>query len=325
MIVSLMTKHEQKIIERVAAIENGTFDEDSLKLLLIEIREHLKGTTILKEMCHFVAHSKRDTGICHRSVDVKYIKWKLLEDNLPALQRLMTEENRDKPESFFTDAWLGYINPLKIDKTIFELLILGGIDEVGDELLLEHYKLNKRQVKQFAVESYSLIDGYYVYNRISDIRRFVQLDDLLKFIRGTITGTPAIVHTDIINDFYKGIVNLTKKLHYKCDLQKIKSKKKDLVVAFLSLLHDSSFQLYDGNSARGFLSMHPDKDGPTLCLMSNTGGRLFIPLITTDIKAEDYIEFADGEMEQWIQQELPWNICKRDATGKLRLTKPIPM
>ncbi len=65
-----MQKKELKIKQRIIEIENGTFDEDGVKLLLIEIREKLKGETFLKEICHFVAHSDRDKGICHKKVDI---------------------------------------------------------------------------------------------------------------------------------------------------------------------------------------------------------------------------------------------------------------
>ena len=37
-----MHKKQQKIKDRIRQIENGVFDEDDVKLLLIEIREKLK-------------------------------------------------------------------------------------------------------------------------------------------------------------------------------------------------------------------------------------------------------------------------------------------
>lgn len=45
-----MLKKEQKIKERILHIENGLFEEEDVKLLLIEIREKLKEETFLKEI-----------------------------------------------------------------------------------------------------------------------------------------------------------------------------------------------------------------------------------------------------------------------------------
>ena len=139
-----MLKKEQKIKQRITAIEMGSFDEDDVKLLLIEIREKLKGETFLREICDFVAHSDRNKGICHKKVDVRYAKLKLVEENT---KRTLTpdfiEKNKDKSERFFTDAMLNYIQAAKIEKELFELLILSGIDDIENELFLQYYKLNK--------------------------------------------------------------------------------------------------------------------------------------------------------------------------------------
>ncbi len=86
----LMQKKEQKIKERILHIENGLFDEDDIKLLLIEIREKLKDETFLKEICHFVAHSERNSGICHKKVDVRYAKLKFIKDNPLAAARILS-------------------------------------------------------------------------------------------------------------------------------------------------------------------------------------------------------------------------------------------
>ncbi|MCG8409961.1 MAG: hypothetical protein MI739_01615 [Bacteroidales bacterium] len=106
-----MQKKDIKIIQRIKKIENGTFDEDDVKLLLIEIREKLKGETFLREVCHFVAHSDRDKGICHKKVDVRYAKFKFVyEHTKKVLTKEFVEQNKDKPERFFTDAMLSYWN-----------------------------------------------------------------------------------------------------------------------------------------------------------------------------------------------------------------------
>jgi len=88
-----MQKIDSKIIQRISKIESGTFDEDDVKLLLIEIREKLKGETFLKEICHFVAHSDRDKGICHKKVDVRYAKFKFVDEHT---KKVLTTEFLEK-------------------------------------------------------------------------------------------------------------------------------------------------------------------------------------------------------------------------------------
>src|SRR5690606_24162344 len=102
----------------------------------------------LAEICHFVAHSERDKGICHKKIDVRYAKLKLIEENTKAkLTQEFIRENKDKPESFFSDAMLDFIKTEKIEKSLFELIIIGGIDDLENEMYNKFYKTNKKQVK----------------------------------------------------------------------------------------------------------------------------------------------------------------------------------
>lgn len=284
-----MKKQDLKIIERICEIEKGLFDEDDIKLLLIEIREKLKDETFLKEICHFIAHSDRDKGICHKKVDVRYAKLKFVDENT---RKILTpdfiEKNRNKPERFFTDAMLNYIDSDKIEKTQFELLILSGIDDLENAHFLKYYKLNKKQIKRIISNAYRLIDGYYVIKDTLKQAEYLFIDDILKFIRGTVSGKPAFTENEIINDFIHGLKRLCSEIKYEADFNKIKENKDDLIVCIISLLHDSTFRLFDGTIGTGFISLHPEENGQEICLMSTTG-KYILALITTGIKARKYM------------------------------------
>lgn len=316
-----MQKIEQKIKQRITSIEMGSFDEDDVKLLLIEIREKLKGESFLREICDFVAHSERNKGICHKKVDVRYAKLKLAEENT---KKILTsdfiEKNKDKPESFFTDAILNYVQVEKIEKGLFELLILSGIDDIENELFLKYYKLNKHQIKRLVAKSFKLVNGFYSPKTTLTQSEFLIIDDLLKFIRGIIPGKPAFTEKEIIGDFILGLKKLSIELKYKPDFNKIKENQSDLIVCIISLLHDSTFKLFDGSTGTGFISLHPQDNEPNICLMSYTGNFSF-PLISTEIKANKYIDCKIDELREYEFKKIPWNNCIRNKKNKLILMK----
>lgn len=316
-----MQKKEIKIIQRIKKIELGTFDEDDVKLLLIEIREKLRGETFLREVCHFIAHSDRDKGICHKKVDVRYAKYKFVREHTQkVLTKEFIEENKNRPERFFTDTMLSYIDSKKIEKDKFELLIISGIDDLENEMFQKYYKLSKKQVKKLITKAYRLSNGFYIPKTTITSKEFQSIDDILKFIRGTITGRPAFTEKDIINDFLKGLKRLTLKMDYKVDFDLIKKNKSDLIVCVISLLHHSTFKLFDGEIGKGFISLHPDEDEPKICLMSNSNG-FTLPLITTEIKANNYLDFEIDKIREYEFNELPWCNSHRDENNNLKLIK----
>jgi hypothetical protein len=316
-----MQKTQQKIIERIKLIEDDLFDEDTIKLLLIEIREFLKHETFLKEICHFVAHPERDSGICHKKIDSRYAKLKFIEENTKkVLTPEFIETNKDKPESFFMDAILGYIKTDKIDEQIFKLLIIGGIEDIDNNLFLKHYNLNKKRVKDLISKSYFLHNKeYQIQPSLSDME-WRRMDSLLKFIRGTITGKPAFSQEEIFNDFIRALKKLGSDIGYICDTKKIKVQEKNIIVCILAILHDSKFKLFDNTFGSGVLSVHPKDSNEVLCLMSNSG-KTTIPLIMTKIKGLDFIATTIDQLRKYEFEELPWNRCVRDKNGALILAK----
>ena len=64
-------KDKQSIIKRLSEVEAATFDQDTIKLLLIELRDHIRRDSIIKDIAHFAAHSERDRGfMCEQ---IKYV------------------------------------------------------------------------------------------------------------------------------------------------------------------------------------------------------------------------------------------------------------
>ena len=254
-----MKKTDINIVRRIKAIENSTFTEDDIKLLLIEIRERLKKNRFLTEICHFVAHSERDKGICHKKIDVRYAKLKFIEENTKAkLTQEFIIKNKDKPERFFTDTMLDFIKTEKIEKSLFELIIIGGIDDLGNEMYNKYYKTNKKRVKSLIVNAYELVNGHYLIKESIDRKEFLYIDDLLKFIRGTVTGKPAFYSHDIKSDFIRAIKKMSVELNHILNIKEFNKNIDDVILTIITLLQDAEFKLFDGEIGRSFMVLHPN-------------------------------------------------------------------
>ena len=89
-------KHIIKLYNRILSLNKLEFSEDDVKLFLIEIREELSTEKFLREICDFVAHPKRNRGICHSRVDSRYAKMKFNKEGAKNIEPLI-RENPDKP------------------------------------------------------------------------------------------------------------------------------------------------------------------------------------------------------------------------------------
>ena len=316
-----MKKTDINIVRRIKTIENSTFTEDDIKLLLIEIRERLKKNRFLTEICHFVAHSERDKGICHKKIDVRYAKLKLLEENTQAkLTKEFIRENKDKPERFFTDKMLDFIKTEKIEKSLFELVILGGIDDLENTMYSKYYKTNKKRVKVLVTNAYKLVNGYYLIKENIDRKEFLYIDDLLKFIRGTVTGKPAFYSHDIKNDFIRAIKKLSIELNHDLNIKGLNKNIDDVILTIITLLQDAQFTLFDGKIGRSFMVLHPNENGSEIYLMGETG-KFSMPLIGTNLKAKKYLDENNIERENRNLSEIPWTNIYRKENGKIELIK----
>ena len=75
-------KVKQGITKCLTNIEGGTFDEDTIRTLLILSREHLNNNSLIKEIAHFIAHIDRTQGIFHRKINSRYAKFKLTKEQV---------------------------------------------------------------------------------------------------------------------------------------------------------------------------------------------------------------------------------------------------
>lgn len=315
------TKHIKKLNSRISSLNQKDFTEDEIELLLINIREYLSKEKFLREICDFVAHPKRNRGICHKRVDSRYAKMKFIKEGYQKIDmNNLVKEHKDKPWSFFSDKVLDYIQVEKIDKQKFELIILEGIEEIDEELFLKYYKLTKEQVRNIVKKAYKKENGIYHLNPKLNKGLKNNIDDLLKFIRGTITGKPAFEQAEIESEFTQAINRIQVK-HSFSKLTFDKGILGEIVLCILCILHNVVFDLFDGSQGISYLSIEKNRENPelsTLNLMAKTNNFSF-PIISTELKVVDFVENSNDVLESGELNELT-NI-KRTEKGEIKLTK----
>ncbi|MCS4162945.1 hypothetical protein M2419_000008 [Sphingobacterium sp. BIGb0116] len=69
---TISVKVKQAIESCLLKIKERTFDEDTIRTLLISTREYIKIDSIIRELAHFIAHPTRNQGIFHSKVNSRY-------------------------------------------------------------------------------------------------------------------------------------------------------------------------------------------------------------------------------------------------------------
>jgi hypothetical protein len=319
-------KRKIYLVESLRKLENNTFDENDIRLLLIEIRDLLKKESFLREVCNFIAHPERDKGICHARINSRHAKMKFYKESSQKLKDAgVFEQNLDKPWEFFSEQLLAYIETPRIEKQLFEILIKEGIEEIPEELFLEYYKLPKAKLKEFVLKAYNIKNGFYILSPIIKGKSYLFIDDLLKFIRGTITGTSAFNQTDIENDFKQGIKRIIINEKIEIDFKRIENSLESIVVCIISILHEADFTLFDKSIAKSYVTVGREtskKDDQILYLsLYAETDNLSFPVISTSILATKYIKATNEEIGEFELKPMPWIIANRNNENILELRK----
>lgn len=319
-------KRSAYLFETLKRIENDTFDERDIKLLLIEIRDLLKNESFLREVADFIAHPERERGLCHVTINSRYAKMKF---NNEGTQRLLDDgtfaKNSDKPFSFFSNQILDYIQTERIKRDLFDIIIREGLEEIPDDLFLQHYKINKDKVRAIVTSSYVKSNGYYQVKPKIKGNDFLLLDNLLKFIRGTITGISAFNEKDLKLDLLSGITRIIETLQIEIGIDEIVSQFDNIIVCIISILHESTFRMFDGTVATAYMTVSRAdalEENITQYLSLNIQTPNFsFPLISTDILVKKYVSFDDDYIKRYEGIILPWNYIERNEENRLMLVK----
>ena len=309
--------------QRLRLVSENSFIEDDIKLLLIEIRDYLQNESILREVCDFIAHPKRNKGICHSRIDSRYAKQMLAKKRTEELiSEGLFEKNREKPWNFFSDQILDYIQTDRIERKLFETVIIEGINEIDEALFQKYYRLKKDEVKSTISKSYVQNKKEYLLRDGLSKSDYFLIDDLLKFIRGTFTGKSAFDQREIEDDLMNAILRLKSLYSLDIDMMHLKSALPDLIVCILCIIHDTDFILFDNTKAKSYLSVHEHGESGVFNIgLAINADNFIFQIISTSIPALNYIPIGDTNMEEFTLKPLPWCCAKRDDQSKLLLTK----
>lgn len=82
-------KLRNSIIGKFDQVKNDSFDESTIKALLIDIREYIRSEAILRELADFIAHPRRDRGISHKLLNSRYAKLSLVKEQFKRIEEGM--------------------------------------------------------------------------------------------------------------------------------------------------------------------------------------------------------------------------------------------
>ena len=179
-------KVKQSLIKSFTQIQDKSFDEDTIKMLLITSREYIKQNGIVKELAHFIAHPVRNKGMCHRKINNRYAKMKLVEQQIEAKKDDEDFMQRIKTEDQLSDFMLGGISYDKIDAQLFELLYFDGIEDISESHLKKYTGDTKKQALQKIRQYYTKQDGHYYLNELNIVnelkKKIIRSPNLLELL-----------------------------------------------------------------------------------------------------------------------------------------------
>jgi len=283
--MSIKVKHGlTKCLDQIA---DETFDEETIRSLLILSREHLPNDGLIKELAHFIAHTTRDRGMFHKKLNNRYAKFKLVEERVNSVSLEEVKKNV-KTEDELSDFMLGGIAVEQVESKLFKILYEDGLEDFPEDHLLKHTGFNKSEAKAALCNFYVKKDGfhYLITNKTENFLNAIKtlpnqklsaeqehelniqiqkdeykvrqikatINRLQEVIRGAIFFD-SVFETDELYGEFETSFNQLIGAHglgnqYNAS---IIIRKDEILLCIMTLLHDSTFTFYDGNEARVFL------------------------------------------------------------------------
>ena len=281
---------EIKAKEAVQRIEQGNFSEDDIELLLIRLREYSDTKCIFRELAHFIAHPKRDSGLTFLSLYRVYCRMRAYGE----FQYLKKQIDLSKP----------------IEKWFYDF-ILFQLDELESHILKKKYGFNRKQAKQKFKSFFCEEKDVYKCNKTPD----KELVNIINEASGFIKIKPLFSCEEIVNSFFKTFKDLGL-VSYSNNFKKQSDK---LILCVLVLMHKREFHI--GNYVFGTTAVDFPTDGFGKLKNMELRGTLQIPNLTGIVMTliETPIDFENwGEIELLVQKETSikdhsWAVFDQDA------------
>lgn len=322
--MNISIKTKTSINSHLEKIKNDTFQEVDIKLLLIDIRGHIREETLLRELADFIAHPSRTKGIFNKKLNSIYLKFKLIDEQL---KKLDFDKQNIKTERQYSDFILSAISIEKVDKKLFEVLFFDGLDDIDEKLFIKYYSMKKKQIKKLISDNYQLIDKKYY--QLKSKKDFAKIEDILKFIRGTIQAKAVFNQQTFEKEIQKAIGRIINVFELdKSYLPAVKKSSNSILLCIMCLLHDSKFIFHDNHIGTCFLSLYPS-DKKTIsdevsrdsyiALISDDIG-VNMPIFISNIKIGKHIFLDAPEISnRRYMERIPWINAIRNKQNQLML------
>jgi hypothetical protein len=309
-----MTKVNKKlrmtIGAHVRAILEDQYDEDTVKLLLMDIRDFSNGLDNLREICHFVAHPERNQGSIHTKILSRFLRLQYMNE---IMERAMAEKDIyvPEPKEDFGDYVFRTV-PIEhyheFETKYFELILVGGINDFDDSFFVRILRKSKDEVARLVSSNYKKVKGRYKLRSTHDT-------DIIKTIfllETSVQFRPLIIEEEIIKELKILLLRIASDLNLtKSEIELIFTHGNDLFLSILGLLHDISFVWNEKIIGRSFLSAQESKIGLT-CDFYPNGKSFSFPLVETKCLIDNYVENGQRVVGELIQFML-----RRSDNGKL--------
>lgn len=325
--MNISIKLKASIQSRLDKVKNETFAEDDIKLLLIDIRESIRAESLLREFADFIAHPTRHKGIFNKTLNTRYIKLKLIDEQH---KKLDTElRNKFQTERQLSDFLLSGVDINKVEKNLFEILFINGLADISEKVFRDHYPLTKKQVQKLLKDSYQLDNKKHFYE-LKNKKSSALIEDALKFIRGTIQANAVFNQQNFEKEFIKATTRFINILNLDKSYSKaIQKNLRPILLCILCLLHDSKFVFHDNHIGTCFLSIYPDDNkslynkpdkNSLIAIISDDIG-VQMPLFISNIKISEHLNLDGFTLDKLKYMErIPWINAQRNERNKLILT-----
>lgn len=303
-------KSKVSIRTHIAAILEDSYDEDTVKLLLIDIRDFATDLAHLREICHFVAHPERDQGSIHNRILSRFLRIRYMNETM---ERAMLEKDihLPGPKEDFGDYVFRTIpldHYMVFEKKYFELIVVEGLNDFYDSFFQRTFRSSRTSVSKLVEANYRKVDGKYHLKPTHDsriIRTIFILETSVEF-------QPLIFPDKILTDLKTALLRISSKLDLnESVIEQVFLHGEDIVLAMLSLLHDITFVSGETSIGRSFISAENSLVG-LYCEFLPSGKPFIFPLVQTASRIENYSdsgEVRSGELEKFC--------LRRSDTGRL--------
>jgi len=262
----------KKIIQR---IEEGQFTENDIELLLIRLREFSGPKSIFREISHFIAHQKRDSGLTFTSLYKVYCR-----------MRAYGEFQYHKKQLDLT---------APIDKWFYDF-VLFQLDEIESHVLKKKYGFSRKQAKKE-------FKGFFTENKAiyTCITKPTQnLINIVNEASSFIKMTPLFSCGDIVSSFSDTFKDLGL-LQDSCNFE---AQSERLILCLLVLMHKREFHI--GKDIFGKTELDFPAEGTGKIKALELRGTIEIPNLTGIVVTliETSIEFRNTcESDLLIEKE----------------------